>query len=101
MITTNKRILRRLRHWINQSKFLHADAINFDVEPDGSVAFTLTTAQASYHISADENYLGCIASTHDKKGNDLADGPMTKLTWNAILADIVGYEVTLHDDAAA
>ena len=45
-------------------------------------------------------YLGCISSTRKPypgedhtRGNDPHDGPLTRETWNSILADIVAYEL--------
>lgn len=54
--------------------------------------------------SNDSNYLGCTASNRKPRagetwtrGNDLADGKLTKKTWHAILGDIVSYEmVDIH-----
>lgn len=50
--------------------------------------------------SNDSNYLGCTASNRKPRagetwtrGNDLADGKLTKKTWHAILGDIVSYEM--------
>lgn len=50
--------------------------------------------------SKDKGYLGCTASSRMPRagetwtrGNDLADGPLTKKTWHAILGDIVSYEM--------
>lgn len=45
-------------------------------------------------------YLGCMVSARKPRagedwtrGNDLADGPFSQETWDAILRDIVGYEL--------
>ena len=72
------------------------------------------TDNNSYSITARETsgnrgYLGCIASARKPRagetwtrGNDLADGPLTKATWHKILADIVSYElVQVHKSRPA
>ena len=48
----------------------------------------------------DEGYLGCQVSARKERpgenwirGNDLADGPFDKETWNRILSRIVNYEL--------
>lgn len=57
------------------------------------------TSRYKYSIAAREgkgrkSYLGCIVSERFSiKGNDLADGPLTKGTWFSILEDIVSYEM--------
>jgi hypothetical protein len=76
--------------------------------------FRLFTAAHEYFVHAiapgerlpwkgdgpDRGYLGCIAQTlrvrpgeHDRRGNDLPDGPLTRETLDAILLAIVGYEL--------
>lgn len=49
---------------------------------------------------SDEGYLGCTSSSRKpragedwRRGNDLADGPLTEETWHRILGDIVSYEM--------
>lgn len=75
---------------------------------DKRLRVRLYTDNNSYSITAherhDHGYLGCIASSRKPRagetwtrGNDLTDGPFTKDTWHAILADIVSFElVHLH-----
>lgn len=48
----------------------------------------------------DNGYLGCQGSTRKPRageewtrGNDLSDGPLTEETWQAILGDIVSFEM--------
>lgn len=57
--------------------------------------------------SGDLGYLGCVVSARaprpgeeHTRGADLADGPFTEDTWNAILADIVSYEAMVVFRAA-
>jgi len=45
-------------------------------------------------------YLGCLSSSRKPRagegwhrGNDLADGPLTELTWRRIMGDIISYEL--------
>ena len=73
----------------------------------GSFRVRLYTETHKYSIvahpvseSRENGYLGCIATTRKpragetwNRGNDLADGPLSAQTWNAILADIVAYEL--------
>jgi len=47
-----------------------------------------------------QGYLGCVARSRKERtgedwhrGSDLADGPLTKITWHRILGDIVSYEM--------
>lgn len=69
----------------------------------------LATATHHYHIAAvfpgeredsPYGYLGCIASSRviragesRTRGNDLADGPFSRETWDRIVRDIVRYEL--------
>ena len=67
--------------------------------------FNIYTEVHCYRISAldrseDKGYLGCTVSTRKPRagedwtrGNDLADGPFTKETWQKIKNDIVAYEL--------
>lgn len=67
--------------------------------------FRIYTETHSYGITAidrdkDEGYLGCTVSTRKPRagedwtrGNDLADGPFTKETWQEIKNDIIAYEL--------
>ena len=50
--------------------------------------------------SKDNGYLGCVASTRKPRagedwtrGNDLADGPFNRETWEKIKNDIISYEL--------
>lgn len=54
----------------------------------------------AYDRSKDEGYLGCTSSTRKPlagedhtRGNDLADGPFNRETWEKIKSDIVAYEL--------
>ena len=68
---------------------------------EGRVRAYLYTDGHCYTIDAtDTGYLGCIASSRKPRpgedwtrGNDLADGKLDEQTWNAILRDIVAYEL--------
>lgn len=65
------------------------------------------TAQQCYCLTAlsgqtktDDGYLGCVVSSRMPRagedwtrGNDLADGALTKKTFNRIMSDIVSYEM--------
>ena len=80
--------------------------------PEYSIRLSLFTDTNEYIIRAVErpqnDYLGCIskcrkprAGENWRRGNDLADGPLSDETWRAILADIVSYElVEIHRSRA-
>lgn len=67
--------------------------------------FNIYTETHRYRISAydrseNDGYLGCTSSTRKPlagedhtRGNDLADGPFTRETWEKIKSDIVAYEL--------
>lgn len=67
--------------------------------------FYLYTNAHKYMVVAiqrenDKGYLGCQVSTRKQRagedwfrGNDLADGPFNKKTWNNILNSIIRYEI--------
>lgn len=67
--------------------------------------FNIYTETHRYRISAidrseDDGYLGCTASVRKpragedwNRGNDLADGPFNKKTWEKIKGDIIAYEL--------
>lgn len=67
--------------------------------------FNIYTETNCYRISAiehneDSGYLGCTASARKARagegwirGNDLADGKLTRGTWERIKSDIVAYEL--------
>ncbi len=59
------------------------------------------TDSHQYQISASETYLGCEASSRKwragedwHRGNDRHDGPFNQKTWDAIVRDILRYELT-------
>jgi len=65
----------------------------------------LYTDGHSYSILATADYLGCTASTRKPRpgeqwtrGNHLADGKFSKVTWDRIIRDIVGYELKTISD---
>lgn len=67
---------------------------------DGVDRITIFTDTNQYNISLSDGYLGCTATTRKprageewSRGNDLRDGKPTHETWNAILGDIVSYEM--------
>ena len=58
------------------------------------------TDSHQYQISAGETYLGCGASSRKwragedwHRGNDRHDGPFCRETWDAIVRDILRYEL--------
>ncbi len=66
---------------------------------------TLYTDGHSYHITATEAYLGCVASCRKPRpgenwtrGSDLADGRLNAETWNRILRDIIAHELKTISD---
>jgi len=68
-------------------------------------------AIVAHDRSKDKGYLGCVVSTRKPRagedwtrGNDLADGPFEKETWERIKNDIIAYElvpITLKVEAKA
>ena len=96
-----------LMSWVNEGKF-KVDLEILDRRTD-STCFRIYTEINCYSIMAkcipgEKSYLGCIASSRKPRagetwtrGNDLADGDLSKETWYNILADIVSYEsVKIH-----
>ena len=77
----------------------------FKYEQDLNKEFIFYTYEYKYRIycierNSNEGYLGCQVSARKTRpgedwirGNDLADGPFTKETWNKILSRIVNYEL--------
>lgn len=95
-----KQIAEQIYQWMNQGKFFSYKKSDFIKINKESVEAVIYTENHSYHISATSDYLGCVASSRKPlagetwtRGNDLADGPFNKDTWNDILIDILTYEM--------
>lgn len=78
-----------------------------DVHGDREVVIYTDTNSYKIYANSEElgvGYLGCISSARkpragesQTRGNDLADGPLTKETWYNIIGDILSYElVKIH-----
>lgn len=102
--------------WLNELTRFSSGEDGIEVERPGQVADTekphedrltvyIYTDTNKYQISArkgenDAGYLGCISSCRKPRagedwhrGNDLADGPLTRETWERIKGDIISYEM--------
>ena len=92
----------------HQDKFLEVVEDGGEGDPEGSeyrLRVRLYTNDHVYAIvahdrSKDNGYLGCVASTRKPRagedwtrGNDLADGPFNRETWEKIKNDIIAYEL--------
>jgi len=73
---------------------------------EGRVRAYLYTDGHCYAIDAtDTGYLGCVVSSRKPRpgedwtrGNDLTDGKLSQKTWDAILRDIIAYELKTISD---
>jgi hypothetical protein len=93
--------------WLRACRYLKSSNIQIDENTENELRIKLYTATHAYSIHAfsisghrPNGYLGCMGSTRmpragedHTRGNDLADGPLNKDTFDAIMADIVGYEI--------
>ena len=83
--------------WGNGAKFRFEQ---FEGAPQGRVTFC--TAMNTYTLSFKEGGLGCVVSSRIQRagetwtrGNDLHDGPFSRETFDAIMRDIIGYELVV------
>jgi hypothetical protein len=80
---------------------LHPEA---DTETGRLIFCTATNQYTIRFVSHERTYLGCGASSRITRpgetwarGNDLADGPFNRETWDRILRDILAYELVALD----
>jgi len=95
-----QQIAEKLLSWLNGGgSYNFENCIYIDKEKN-FVKMVLFTDINQYNITANENYLGCVAQSRKpragedwNRGNDLPDGEFSKDVWNDIILTIVKYEL--------
>ncbi len=95
-------VMEQVKSWmpLRMQELAHFDEIGADSENGvTTVRLVLVTNNYQYSIVVRTDYLGCIAHARLlrpmeswPRGNDLHDGPFSRETWDAIMADIAAYE---------
>jgi len=109
--TSTENRIDQVKKWLKEFARAGMDKVHIEkdtgIQDNGEWAFTarLYTATCYYDITAIDrqgpsSYLGCFAhcrypllGEHWRRGNDLADGPLTRETWERIKNDIISYEL--------
>ena len=89
--------------WLDQLGRFGANLVDGAVlgeRKDGEFRVLLFTERRSYFIRITSSYLGCQVSARTPRagedwtrGRDLTDGPPTKETWDAIVRDMLAFEL--------
>ena len=108
---TLEQMKEQLVEWLGEFRFSFDYELKEEERADGCKVIRLRvyTFSNKYGIVASPpgDYLGGVAVARKPRagedwtrGNDLADGPFSRETWNKILVDIVAYEaVKIHRQA--